>query len=39
VWRKYEFTLPVDAEQVDLHVFSKTDPLGDWIAVRDFSFN
>ena len=39
VWRKYEFALPVDAEQVDLHVFSKTDPLGDWIAVRDFSFN
>jgi hypothetical protein len=39
VWRKYEFALPVDAEQVDLHVFSKTNPLGDWIAVRDFSFN
>jgi hypothetical protein len=39
VWRKYEFILPADAEQVDLHVFSKTDPLADWIAVRDFSFN
>lgn len=39
VWRKYEFTLPADAEQVEFHVFSKTDPSADWIAVRDFSFN
>jgi hypothetical protein len=39
VWRKYEFVLPVDVEKVDLHVFSKTSPVGDWIAVRDFSFN
>jgi hypothetical protein len=39
VWRKYEFILPVDVEEVDLHVFSKTNPVGDWIAVRDFSFN
>jgi hypothetical protein len=39
VWRKYEFALPADAEQVDLHVFSKTDPAGDWIAIRDFSFD
>jgi hypothetical protein len=39
VWRKYEFALPADAEQVDLHVFSKTDPVADWIAIRDFSFD
>lgn len=39
VWRKYEFALPADAEQVDLHVFSKTDPIADWIAIRDFSFD
>ncbi|MEY2562648.1 MAG: hypothetical protein QOH88_841 [Verrucomicrobiota bacterium] len=39
VWRKYEFTLPADTQQVELHVFSKTDPTADWIAVRDFSVN
>lgn len=39
VWRKYEFTLPAHTEQIELHVFSKTDPVADWIALRDFSFN
>lgn len=39
VWRKYEFSLPANTQQVELHVFSKTDPIGDWIAVRDFSFD
>lgn len=39
VWRKYEFAIPPDARQVKLHVFSKTDPTGDWVAFRDFSFD
>lgn len=39
VWRKYEFALPEDTQQVELHVFSKTDPTADWIAIRDFSLN
>ena len=39
VWRKYEFALPAGTQQVELHVFSKTDPTADWIAVRDFSLN
>lgn len=39
VWRKYEFVLPADTQQIELHVFSKTDPVADWIAVRDFSFD
>lgn len=39
VWRKYEFTLPAGTRQVGLHVFSKTDPIADWIALRDFSFD
>ena len=39
VWRKYEFALPADIQEIELHVFSKTDPTADWIAVRDFSFN
>ena len=39
VWRKYEFALPSQTLQVKLHVFSKTDPVADWIAIRDFSFD
>jgi hypothetical protein len=39
VWRKYEFALPSQTQQVKLRVFSKTDPVADWIAVRDFSFD
>ncbi|HEX7517111.1 MAG TPA: hypothetical protein VF345_07470 [Chthoniobacterales bacterium] len=39
VWRKYEFALPANTQQVELHVFSKTDPLADWIALRDFSLD
>jgi hypothetical protein len=39
VWRKYEFTLPGNTQQVHLHLFSKTDPIADWIAFRDFSFD
>jgi hypothetical protein len=39
VWRKYEFALPSQTQQVELRVFSKTDPVADWIAVRDFSFD
>jgi hypothetical protein len=39
VWRKYEFILPAGTQQVELHVFSKTDPIADWIALRDFSFD
>ena len=39
VWRKYEFALPANTQQVELHVFSKTDPVADWIALRDFSFD
>ena len=39
VWRKYEFALPSQTQQVKLRVFSKTTPLADWIAVRDFSFD
>jgi hypothetical protein len=39
VWRKYEFELPANTRDVELHVLSKTDPVADWIAVRDFSFN
>jgi hypothetical protein len=38
VWRKYEFALPANTQQIELHVFSKTDPVADWIALRDFSF-
>jgi len=39
VWRKYEFALPSQTQQVKLRVFSKTNPVADWIAVRDFSFD
>lgn len=39
VWRKYEFALPAHTQRVELHVFSKTDPLADWIALRDFSLD
>lgn len=39
VWRKYEFALPPETEQIHLRVLSKTDPAADWIAIRDFSFN
>ena len=39
VWRKYEFILPPGTQEVELHVFSKTDPIADWIAVRDFSLD
>jgi hypothetical protein len=39
VWRKYEFALPAGTQEVELHVFSQTDPVADWIAVRDFSLN
>jgi len=39
VWRKYEFALPSQTQQVKLRVFSQTDPVADWIAVRDFSFD
>jgi hypothetical protein len=39
VWRKYEFALPPETEQIQLRVLSKTDPAADWIAIRDFSFN
>jgi hypothetical protein len=38
VWRKYEFALPANTREVQLHVFSKTEATADWIAVRDFSF-
>ena len=37
VWRKYDFALPDDTQQIRLHVFSQTDPVADWIVVRDFS--
>ena len=39
VWRKYEFALPSETQQVQLRVLSKTDPVADWIAIRDFSFD
>jgi hypothetical protein len=39
VWRKYEFALPPETLEVQLRVLSKTDPVADWIAIRDFSFN
>lgn len=39
VWRKYEFALPANTQQVELHVFSKTDPTADWLALRDFYFD
>lgn len=39
VWRKYEFALPPQTQQIQLRVLSKTDPVADWIAIRDFSFN
>jgi hypothetical protein len=39
IWRKYEFALPAGTQQIELHVFSKTDSMADWIAVRDFSFD
>ena len=39
VWRKYEFKLPSQTQQIKLRVFSKTDAVADWIAVRDFSFD
>jgi len=38
VWRKYEFPISSDTQQVRLLVVSKTDPSADWIAFRDFSF-
>jgi hypothetical protein len=38
VWRKYEFALPPETLQVQLRVSSKTHPVADWIAIRDFSF-
>jgi hypothetical protein len=38
VWRKYEFALPSQTLQVKLRVLSDTDPVADWIAIRDFSF-
>jgi hypothetical protein len=39
VWRKYEFALPPETQQVQLHVLSKSDSTADWIAIRDFSFD
>ncbi len=39
VWRKYEFALPPGTQHIQLRVLSKTDPVADWIAIRDFSFN
>ena len=39
VWRKYEFALPPETLEIQLHVLSKADPVADWIAIRDFSFN
>lgn len=39
IWRKYEFALPANTQQVELHVFSKTDPVADWLALRDFSLD
>ena len=38
VWRKYEFALPRDTRNVQVRVFSKSDPGADWLAIRDFSF-
>lgn len=39
VWRKYEFTLPPETQQIQLRVLAEPDSTADWIAIRDFSFN
>jgi hypothetical protein len=39
VWRKYELALPSETRNIDVRVFSKTDSMADWIAIRDFSFD
>lgn len=39
VWRKYEFTLPPETQQVEFRVLAEPDSTADWIAIRDFSFN
>lgn len=39
VWRKYEFALPPETQQIQLRVLAEPDSTADWIAIRDFSFN
>jgi hypothetical protein len=39
VWRKYEFALPPETQQIQLRVLAEPDSIADWIAIRDFSFN
>jgi hypothetical protein len=39
VWRKYEFALPPETQQIQFRVLADPDSTADWIAIRDFSFN
>ena len=39
VWRKYEFALPPETQQIEFRVLAEPDSAADWIAIRDFSFN